>query len=60
MSAIINPFFFPFTAVAGVVRFGLIKFFLLCWAGKTIKGMAIAYVGYFGLGSLLRWIGIGV
>lgn len=60
MSAIINPLFLPFTAVAGMVRFGLVKFFLLCWAGKTIKGMAIAYTGYFGLGSLLRWIGIGV
>lgn len=58
MSAIINPLFYPFTAVAGMLRFGLVRFFLLCWAGKTIKGMFIAYVGYFGLGSLLRWIGV--
>jgi membrane protein DedA with SNARE-associated domain len=60
MSAIINPLFYPFTAVAGMMRFGLVRFFFSCWAGKTIKGMAVAYIGYFGLGSILRAIGIGV
>jgi membrane protein YqaA with SNARE-associated domain len=60
MSSIINPLFFPFTAIAGAMRFGLTKFFFLCWAGKTIKGMAVAYLGYYGLGSILRWTGIGV
>src|SRR4030042_1873823 len=60
MSSIINPLFFPFTAIAGAMRFGLPKFFFLCWAGKTIKSMAVAYLGYYGLGSILRWTGIGV
>lgn len=60
MSSIVNPLFFPFVAVAGAMHFGLTKFFLLCWAGKTIKGMAVAYLGYYGLGSILHWIGIGV
>ena len=60
MSAIFNPLFYPFTAIAGMLRFGLIKFFFLCWGGKTIKNIAVAYAGYFGLGSLLRWIGVGV
>jgi membrane protein YqaA with SNARE-associated domain len=34
MSSIINPLFFPFTALAGALHFGLVKFFVLCWAGK--------------------------
>ena len=60
MSSIVNPLFFPFTALAGALHFGLVKFFVLCWAGKTVKGMGVAYLGYYGLGSLLRWTGIGV
>jgi len=59
-SAIFNPLFYPFTAIAGMLRFGLIKFFLLCWAGKTIKGMVVAYAGYLGLRSILRWLGLPV
>jgi membrane protein DedA with SNARE-associated domain len=60
MSAIVNPLFYPFTAIAGMLRFGLIKFFFLCWAGKAIKNTAIAYLGYFGLRNVLRWVGMGV
>jgi membrane protein DedA with SNARE-associated domain len=60
MSSIINPLFFPFVAVAGAMHFSLTKFFFLCWAGKTIKGIGVAYLGFYGLGSVLRLIGIGV
>jgi len=60
MSSIINPLYYPFIAVAGMMHFGIKKFFFLSWAGKTIKGIVIAYLGYFGLGSLLNLIGIGV
>lgn len=59
-SAIFNPLFYPFTAIAGMLRFGLFKFFLLCWAGKTVKGMVVAYAGYLGLRSVLRWLGMPV
>lgn len=58
MSAILNPLFYPFTAIAGMLRFGLVKFFFLCWAGKALKNTAIAYLGYFGLRSMLRWVGV--
>jgi membrane protein DedA with SNARE-associated domain len=58
MSAILNPLFYPFTAIAGMLRFGLIKFFFLCWGGKTIKNTIIAYLGFFGLRSVLRWVGV--
>jgi membrane protein DedA with SNARE-associated domain len=58
MSAILNPLFYPFTAIAGMLRFGLVKFFFLCWVGKSVKNTAIAYLGYFGLRSILRWVGV--
>jgi membrane protein DedA with SNARE-associated domain len=60
MSSIFNPFFYPFVAIAGAMHFSLAKFFFLCWGGKTIKGMGVAYLGYYSLGSLLNWAGIGV
>ena len=60
MSAIANPLFMPFTAVAGMMRFGLVKFFLLCLLGKTVKNVTVAYLGYFGLGAILRWIGVTI
>jgi len=58
MSVILNPLFYPFTAMAGMLRFGAVKFFFLCWAGKAIKNMAIAGIGYIGLGTILRWVGV--
>ena len=60
MSAIFNPLFYPFTAVVGLLKFGLTKFFFLCWGGKAVKNTVVASLGYFGLGSILRLIGIGV
>ena len=60
MSAVINPLYYPFTAMAGLMHFGLVKFFFLSWAGKTVKNTVVAYLGFLGLGSLLRYIGIGI
>ncbi len=58
MSAVFNPLFIPMTITLGVLRFRLWKFFLLCWAGQTVKSLTLAYCGYFGLGILFRWLGI--
>jgi membrane protein DedA with SNARE-associated domain len=60
MSAVFNPLFAPMAIAMGTLRFRLFKFFLMCWAGNTVKSMFVAYCGYFGLGSLLRWLGISV
>lgn len=60
MSAVINPLYYPFTAMAGMMHYGLVKFFFLSWAGKTVKNTVVAYLGFLGLGSLLRYIGIGI
>jgi membrane protein YqaA with SNARE-associated domain len=55
-SAVLNPFYYPLTLAAGALRFGLWRFFFLTWAGKTVKGMTVAYAGYLGLRWLLDWI----
>ena len=60
MSAVFNPLFIPMAITLGMLRFRLWKFFILCWAGNTVKSLAIAYAGYLGLRSLFSWIGVEV
>ncbi|MFC2032165.1 hypothetical protein ACFLUS_02165 [Chloroflexota bacterium] len=60
LSAVLNPFFYPAALAAGALRFGIKRYFLICWGGKTIKGITIAAAGYWGLGSILRLFGIPV
>ena len=58
VSAVLSPLFYPFAVFLGMVRFGWVRFFLATWAGRTVKSMVIAYLGYFGLRSVLRWLGV--
>jgi len=60
LSAILNPFFYPAALAAGALQFGMQRYFLICWAGKTIKGLTVAYAGYWGLRGLLRMLGMPV
>ena len=53
---IISPFYFAGLA-AGSLRMGLIRFFLISWAGKTVRYLTVAFAGYWGLQFLLKWIG---
>jgi len=48
---------YPVGLVAGSLHMGLKRFFLVSWAGKTIRGLIIAYAGHWGLHYLLQWIG---
>jgi len=57
MSAIFNPLFFPFTAVAGMMHFGWWRFFLLCLAGKVLKNTLVAGAGYYGVQVILDIVG---
>jgi len=41
--------FYPAGIAAGSLRMGLLRFFLVSWAGKTVKGLIIAFAGYWGL-----------
>ena len=58
MSAMLNPMFAPMAITMGALRFRLAKFFLWCSAGNIVKSLFVAYLGYFGLGTLLRWLGV--
>jgi uncharacterized membrane protein YdjX (TVP38/TMEM64 family) len=60
LSAVVNPFFYPAALTAGALRFGIQRYFLICWAGKTFKGFTVAFAGYWGLRGLLRWLGMPV
>jgi len=57
LAAILNPFFYPAALAAGALRFGVKRYFIITWVGKTIKGMTVAYAGYWGLRGLLRMLG---
>ncbi len=58
LSAVLNPFFYPAALTAGALKFGIRRFFLICWGGKTIKGISVAAAGYWGLGGLLKALGV--
>jgi len=60
LSAVLNPFFYPAALAAGALRFDIQKYFFICWGGKAIKGITVAAAGYWGLGGLLRLIGIPI
>jgi membrane protein YqaA with SNARE-associated domain len=57
MAAILNPLFYPFTAIAGMMHFGWWRFFLLCLAGKSLKNVILAVAGYFGVQTLIDLFG---
>ena len=60
LASVLNPFFYPAALAAGALRFGFRKYFIICWAGKTIKGLTVAYAGYWGLRGLLRMLGMPI
>lgn len=49
--------FYPVALAAGTLRMGLKRFFLISLLGKTIRGLIVAYAGYWGLQLILRWLG---
>jgi len=53
-----NPFVMPIIIGMGATRYKFWKFFLAVWAGKTVESMVLSFLGYFGLRSLLRYMGI--
>ncbi len=60
LSAVINPFFYPAGLAAGATRYGLKRYIIICFLGKTIKGWTVALAGFWGLGSILRAFGVPV
>lgn len=58
VSAVMNPFFYPTSLAYGASRFGVRRYFLICFAGKTIKCSLTTFAGYFGLSELFKALGI--
>ena len=55
VSIIPNPIFDLLGIVAGGVNYPVRKFLIAVWAGKTIKGMAVAYACFYGI-KLIPWL----
>ncbi len=53
-----NPAATPLILAMGAERFNLTKFLVVCWSGKTVQGLLLAYFGHLGLGSLLHFLGV--
>ena len=49
--------FYPAAIAAGSLKMGLLRFFLVSWAGKTVKGLIVAFAGFWGLYFLPQWLG---
>ena len=60
VASVVNPFFYPAALAAGVLRLGIRKYSLIVFAGKIIKCQTVVFLGYFGLKSILRAIGINI
>jgi membrane protein YqaA with SNARE-associated domain len=55
-----NPLLMPLIMGMGAARYSFWKFYFVCLAGKTMEAAVLSYLGYFGLRSLLHYIGIGL
>lgn len=60
MAAIVNPIYYPFAVWMGVLRVRVTKFFAYTLLGRTVKNLILAYVGFFGLRTVLRWLGMEI
>jgi uncharacterized membrane protein YdjX (TVP38/TMEM64 family) len=59
LSVIPNPLFDWAGIAAGMLKFPVPRFLLACWMGKTIKAVAIAYLGSVSVlwfEELIRWM----
>ena len=60
MAALVNPIYYPFAVWMGVLRVRVGRFFLYTLAGRILKNLLLAYLGYFGVRTVLQWLGLPV
>ncbi len=48
----------PLVLAMGAAHYNLARFLIICWLGKTTQGMILAYLGHYGLRSLLHFFGV--
>jgi membrane protein DedA with SNARE-associated domain len=53
-----NPVLMPIIMGMGAARYNFWKFYVVCWAGKTVESAILSYLGYFGLRSILHYFGV--
>lgn len=53
-----NPVLTPLILSLGVSRYNFTKFFLACLGGKIAQSLILSSLGFFGLRSLLRYMGV--
>jgi membrane protein YqaA with SNARE-associated domain len=53
-----NPVLMAIVMGMGAARYNFWKFFVVCWAGKTVESFVLSYLGYFGLRSILHYFGV--
>ena len=59
-SALFNPIHLPMTVAFGTIRYPPLKFFIYSFLGNTVKSLFLAFAGYLGLTSLLKFFGVGI
>ena len=58
ISAVFNPIHLPMTIGMGMIRYSPFKFFVFSFLGNTLKGLFLAFAGYYGINSILHLIGV--
>jgi len=58
MSAIFNPLHLPMTIAIAALGYPPYKFFIYSFLGASVKSLGIAFCGYYGLNSVISWLGI--
>jgi hypothetical protein len=53
-----NPLLMPLLITLGISRFQAWRVAIASWAGNSVMFLAFAYLGHYGLGSILRSFGI--
>ncbi len=59
ISAVFNPIHLPMTIAMGMIRYNPLKFFVFSFLGNTLKGLFLAFAGFYGINWILRLIGAG-
>lgn len=52
-----NPLLMPLLVTMGISRVRAWKVAITCWLGHSVLFLALAFLGHYGLGSLLRYFG---
>lgn len=57
ISAMFNPLHLPMTIAIGALHYPPLKFFFFSLLGNAVKSLFLSFCGYYGLNSLLRFLG---